>query len=130
MPFPIASILVPFGTLDICIMDSPLTFIIRAIYTFFSLAYGQNIPLARSLFVSLNLPMTDTLLLLTLIWVSYSTCGPRSTWPTILKTIMEDSALYFLAVLASHFPVALFMILDPVSAKKCGNCLNLTHTIL
>jgi hypothetical protein len=71
--------------------------------------------------MSLNILTTDTVLLLTLIRVSYSTCGSRSTWPTVLKTIMRDSALYFLAVLASHSLVALFMISDPVSVMIDGN---------
>ena len=67
--------------------------------------------------MSLNLLMTDIALFLTLIRVSYLTCGSRPTWPNILKTIMRDSALYFLAVLASHFLVVLLMMLNPVSVK-------------
>ena len=69
----------------------------------------------------LNLPTTDVSLLLILIRVSYSTCGKRSTWPTVLKAIVRDSGLYFLAVLASHFLVGFFMVLDPVSTKTDGN---------
>lgn len=46
---------------------------------------------------------------------------------------MRDSALYFLAVLQSHFLVAFFMILDPVSVKieeEEEEDPNLTFTIL
>ena len=113
----IAFVIIPLGPVEICILSSPVTFIIRATYNFFSLAYGQKMYLPGYLLLSLNLLTTDTALFLTLIRVSYSTCGPRSTWPTVLKTIMRDSALYFLGVLASHSLVALFMILNPVSIK-------------
>lgn len=35
--------------------------------------------------------------------------------------MVEDSVLYFLAVLGSHFLVALFMVVNPVSPKKDDN---------
>ena len=65
----------------------------------------------------LNPPTADIVLLLTLVQISYLTCGLRSTWPTILKTMINDSVLSFLAVLASHVPMALFMVSGPVSVK-------------
>ena len=66
--------------------------------------------------VFLNPPITDIVSLLTVIGLSYSTCGQRSTWPTLLRTLVNDSALYFLVVLASHIPVAVSSIyyLPPV----------------
>jgi len=92
------SFLLPTGTMLVCIPDSQSAFVIRAAYSFFSLAH-------------------DTLSFLTLIYLSYSTCGPTSSWPTILRTIMKDSALYFLAVLASHLLVVLYIIIVPFGLK-------------
>lgn len=77
----------------ICIPDSKATFDMRVVYSFSSLAY-------------------DAVSTMTLLLLSYLACGPRLDWPTILKTIMRDSALYFVAILASHFIVVLFLIVD------------------
>jgi hypothetical protein len=86
--------LLPAGTLLVCVPDSRFTFNLRAVYSFFSLAY-------------------DAISFLTLIWLSYSTCGARSTWPTILGRIVKDSAIYFFAVLSSHLLVVLYIIVVP-----------------
>lgn len=88
------SFLLPTGTLLFCIPDSRSSFNIRVAYSLFSFAF-------------------DLVSFATLIRMSYLTCGPTSTWPTILKTIMKDSALYFLAVMGSHSLVLLYIIIVP-----------------
>ena len=75
----------------------------------------------------LNLPAADVVSFLTLLRLSYLTCGPRSTWPVVLKTIVKDSALYFIVVFTSHSAGVLFMTVNTVSAKRSSeNVFNLT----
>jgi hypothetical protein len=62
--------------------------------------------------------MTDVASFLTLLRLSYLTCGPSSTWSVVLKTMIKDSALYFVVVFMSHSLGCLFMTLNTVSAKK------------
>lgn len=112
-----ASFLLPTGPRLVCIPDSQSTFDIRAAYSFFSLAYGQRICSLCALHASENPYTIDAASFLTLILLSYSTCGPRPTWPTILRTMLKDSALYFLAVLGSHLLVVLYIIIVPVSSE-------------
>ncbi|KAF9790362.1 hypothetical protein BJ322DRAFT_1104022 [Thelephora terrestris] len=92
------SFLLPTGPLVVCIPDSRATFNIRVAYSCFSFAY-------------------DAVSFLTLIRFSYSTCGRSSSWPTILRTVMTDSALYFLAILGSHLVVILVIVIAPSSVK-------------
>ena len=75
-------------------------------YSFFSLGYGKDIhPLG--LLGASNPPTTEILLLLAVLTLSYFACGARSTWPTLLKTLIKDSALYFLVVIISHSLIAI-----------------------
>ncbi|KAF9790363.1 hypothetical protein BJ322DRAFT_380751 [Thelephora terrestris] len=83
---------------QICILDTSVTFNARAAYTIFSLAY-------------------NVASLLTLLRLSYLTCGPSSTWPVVLKTMIKDSALYFVVVFTSHSLGCLFMTLNASSVK-------------
>lgn len=84
---------IPLDAFQICILDSQNAFSIRVAYIVFSLVY-------------------NTVSFLTILRLSYSTCGPRSTWPVILKTITKDSLLYFLVVLVSHSLVVSLMALN------------------
>ena len=80
----------------------------RIAYSTFSLGFGKDIPPLRLVGV-LKPPTTDIFFFLTVIWFSYLMCGPRSTWPTLLRALVNDSVLYFLMVLISHSLMVLYM---------------------
>ena len=116
-----ASFLLPIGSLLVCIPDSQAAFNIRVAYGCFSLAYGKDVLPAKSLFVFLNPPFIDIVSFLALIRFSYSTCGRSSTWPTILRKVVKDSALYFLAILGAHLVAALIIAVTLAVGPKAMN---------
>jgi len=95
---PLALPPIPLDAFQICVLNSSITFNTRVVYTTFSLAYN-----AASF--------------LTLLRLSYSTCGPRLTWPVVLKTMVKDSALYFIVVFTSHSTGVLFMTLNTTNVR-------------
>jgi len=80
---------------------------IRVVYSFLSLGYGKDI-LPRACWMFLKFLTTDVVLLLAVITLSYSRGGPRPFWSALVRTLVNDSALYFLVVAVSHSLTALF----------------------